>query len=74
MKINEAKLLKKGDFITYNNTKYKVLHIKELRHAHTNEPYIDIKCSKGNETMWVNNKLVELYQDKPISQNEVSEI
>jgi translation elongation factor P/translation initiation factor 5A len=56
MTVEEARLLKKGDFIFYNDVKYKVLHIKECRSANTNEIYINIKCKRGNETLWLMNK------------------
>ena len=42
MTTNEAKLLKKGDFIVYRNLKYKVLNIKECCNAHTNEIFVNI--------------------------------
>lgn len=60
MTVDEAKSLNKGDYVFYNDLKYKVLHTKEHRSAHTNELYISIKCKRGNETVWLNNKLAEL--------------
>jgi hypothetical protein len=60
MTIEEAKELNNGDYVFYNGFKYKVLHIKEHRDAHTNEPYVTVKCSRNNETIWLNNKFVEL--------------
>ena len=61
MTVDKAKLLKRGDFIAYRNLKYKVLNIKELRNAHTNEVYIDIKCSRKNEILWLSNEFAEIY-------------
>ena len=60
MTIDEAKSLNKGDYIIYNNLKYKVLHTKEQRSSHTNELYVNIKCSRQNETLWLSNKFAEL--------------
>lgn len=60
MNVEEAKHLNKGDFIFYNNKKYKVLHTKELRSNATNEIYISIKCSNKNETLWLMNKFAEV--------------
>lgn len=56
MTVEEAKLLNKGDYVFYKDIKYKVLHTKECRHAHTNEIYISIKCKRQNETLWLMNK------------------
>ena len=59
MTISEAKLLNKGDFVGYRNLKYKVLSIKECRSAHTNEPFINIKVRRQNETMWLSNDFAD---------------
>ena len=58
MTVEEAKLLNKGDYIFYKDIKYKVLHIKECRNAHTNDTYIRIKCKTKNETLWLSNEFV----------------
>ena len=59
MTTNEAKLLKRGDFIVYSNLKYKVLNIKECRNAHTNEIFVNIKCSRQNEIIWLSNNFAD---------------
>ena len=59
MTVEEAKDLIKGDYIFYNNQRYKVLHIKECRTVVGNEIYINIKCHRQNETLWLNNKFAE---------------
>ncbi len=56
MTVEEAKLLNKGDYIFYNGVRYKVLHTKECRCAHTNEIYVSIKCARQKETLWLMNK------------------
>ena len=61
MTVEKAKSLIKGDYITYNSLKYKVLYIKEHWNVHTNELQITIKCSRQNETLWLDNEFVELY-------------
>lgn len=58
MTVEEARLLKKGDYVFYKDIKYKVLHIKECRASHTNEIYINIKCQRQNETAWLTNNFV----------------
>lgn len=60
MTVEEAKDLIKGDYIFYNNKRYKVLHIKECTSAATNEIYMSIKCSRQNEILWLNNKFAEI--------------
>ena len=57
MTVEEAKNLTRDDFVLYNNKKYKVLHVKELRSASTNEIYMNIKCKNKNCTMWIMNEL-----------------
>lgn len=59
MTIEEAKSLVKGDYVFYNGIKYKVMNTKEHRSAQTNEIYVNIKCSRQNEIIWVDNKFVE---------------
>ena len=59
MTTNEAKLLKRGDFIVYRNLKYKVLNIKECRNAHTNEIFVNIKCRRQNEIIWLSNDFAD---------------
>lgn len=59
MTIEAAKKLSKGDCVLFNNEKYKVLHVKELRAADTNEIYICVKCRKGTETIWLHNKYID---------------
>lgn len=56
MTVEEAKNLKRNDFILYNNEKYKVLHVKELRSASANEIYMNIKCRNKNCTAWIMNE------------------
>lgn len=62
MTVDEARIIKKGDYILYKNTKYKVLHTKELRANDTNEVYISIKCSNKDATWWLPNKFAEVCQ------------
>ena len=59
MTTNEAKFLKKGDFIIYRNLKYKILNIKEYRNAHTNEIFVNIKCRRQNEIIWLSNDFAD---------------
>lgn len=61
MNIEEAKKLNKGDYIMYHNLKYKVLNIKEHRTVFNNV-YIEIKCQRKNEILWLPNKFVELIE------------
>lgn len=60
MTLEEARNLNKGDYILYNGLKYKLLHVKEHRNAHTNELCITIKCSRQNEIIWLNSELIEV--------------
>lgn len=60
MTVKEAKSLVKGDYVFYNGIKYKVVNTKECRSVRTNEIYINIKCSRQNEIIWIDNKFVEL--------------
>lgn len=59
--VEEAKTLNKGDFVLYNNLKYKVSSVKECRNSHTNEIYINIKCCRRNETIWLSNKFANRF-------------
>lgn len=63
MTVEEARSLNKGDYVFYNHLKYKVLHTKEHRDAHTNEVFISIKCSRKNETVWLSNKFAEVHDE-----------
>ena len=56
MTVEEAMYLNKGDYVFYKGNRYKVLHIKECRNAHTNEVYVKIKCGRRNETLWLSNE------------------
>ena len=58
--IDDAKKLNRGDYIFYNNEKYKVLHVKELISSSTNEPYISIKCKNKNLIAWLTHEFVDI--------------
>ena len=58
MTVEEARVLNKGDYIFYNNLEYKVLHSKEHR-KFNNEVFIEIKCRRGNEILWLVNSLID---------------
>lgn len=60
MTLEEARNLNNGDYILYNGLKYKALHVKEHRNAHTNELCVTIKCSRQNETIWLSSELIEV--------------
>ena len=59
MTIDEATSLKKGDYITYRNLKYKVMNTKECRNAHTNEIFVNIKCRRKNQIIWLSNDFAD---------------
>lgn len=64
MTVEEAKKLCKGDYVVFNNEKYKVANVKELRSASSNEPYVQIKCYKGSHILWAPNNWIEPYLEE----------
>lgn len=64
MTIEAAKKLCKGDYVMYDNKKYKVLNIKEMQSALSNEKYVEMKCCRGSCTMWLSNNWVEPYSEE----------
>jgi hypothetical protein len=59
MTFEEAKALQIGDTVYYNNAKWKVAATKEIRSHATNEIILQIKCKRGNDTIWAFNELLE---------------
>ena len=64
MTVEEARKLCKGDCVVFNNEKMKVVNIKELRSASSNEPYVQVKCCKGSRTLWAPNNWIEPYLEE----------
>lgn len=60
MTVEEARKLNKGDYILYNNKRYKVLNTQERRRADNNEIYVSIKCIHITSTLWLPNNLAEV--------------
>lgn len=60
MTTEEAKSLVEGDYVFYKGMRYKVLYTKECRSASTKEKYMQIKCKRQNETLWLIDKLAEI--------------
>lgn len=67
MTVDEARKLKKGDRVLYNGSNYTViytvLYTQERRDAHMNEPYVVVKCYKGNHVSWLFNEFISLVEN-----------